>query len=101
MIKVQFQDFSISEILTWLTTLDLFQATLAWRFVRAPAQQTGAMAESSAREMIIADFDDEFGLKRLPFEGTFCAPAARGSWCATREAGRHNERFERAKQSLA
>ena len=45
---------------------ELIHRTLCGRFVGSPPKQLGAMAETIAGDMIVADFDDEYGLKRMP-----------------------------------
>ena len=41
---------------------ELIHLTLCGRFVWPPPKQLGAMAETIAGNMIVADFDDEHGL---------------------------------------
>src|SRR5215204_5804838 len=38
--------------------LDLFHQALPRRFIRSPAQEFGAVAEATAGEMIVSNFDD-------------------------------------------
>jgi hypothetical protein len=45
---------------------ELIHRTLGGRFVGPPPKQLGAMAETIAGDMIVADFDDEGRLKRMP-----------------------------------
>ena len=41
---------------------ELVHLTLLRRFVRPPTEQLGAMAETTAGDMIVANFDDSSGL---------------------------------------
>jgi hypothetical protein len=45
---------------------ELIHLTLLRRLVGPPAEQFRAMAETIARDMIVANFDDEFRLERVP-----------------------------------
>ena len=59
------------------------------------------MAESAAADMIVANFDDQFWVHRLPFCGALGAPPAGASRRVAGEAGRHNEPFELLGQRVA
>ena len=56
---------------------ELIQFALCGRFVGPPPQQLGAMAETIAGDVIVADFDDECGLKRMPDVFFALIPATR------------------------
>ena len=45
---------------------ELVHLTLLRRFVRSPTEQLGSMAETTAGDMIVANFDVEFRLERVP-----------------------------------
>src|SRR3989442_1306242 len=66
--------------------LDLLHRARARRLVRAPAQKFRSVSESSAREVIEADFAHEVGAQRLPLRRAPAAPAARAAGRAAREA---------------
>ena len=50
---------------------ELIHLTLLRRLVGPPAEQFRAMAETIARHMIIANFDDEFRLEGVPDHSPF------------------------------
>src|SRR4051794_40616852 len=59
--------------------LQLIQRALPRRLVGPPAQDGGAVAETVAAEMIVADLDHQLGFQRAPLRGTFGGPAARAA----------------------
>ena len=67
---------------------DLIEGALAGRFFGAPAEEFGSVAKTASGEVIELDFDDEFGIERIPLGGTFGAPAAGTSGSFAGEAGR-------------
>ena len=69
----------------------LIHLTLCGRFVWPPPEQLGAMAETIAGNMIVADFDDEHGLKRMPDVFLALIPATGPSGSSARETRRCNE----------
>src|SRR5438477_11133143 len=73
--------------------LDLVDGALLGRLVRTPAQQSGAMSKALAGEVIVADFNHEFWLKRHPFGGTLGHPAARTARRIAGEARRTHQRL--------
>src|SRR5688572_10573836 len=74
--------------------LDLLHRALARRLVRAPAKEGRAVTEAAAAEVVVADFDDELGVERLPFGAALRAPAARAAGRVAGEAGRLDELLE-------
>ena len=80
---------------------DLVEPTLAWGFVRPPADELGPVAKAAVGEMVVGHFDHEFGPERFPGGGTALTPSARSSWGVSREAGRLDERGEAWQQGLA
>ena len=66
---------------------DLFEGALAGGFFGAPAEKLGSVAETASGEVIELNFDDEFGIKGLPFGGALGAPAAGASGSFAGEAG--------------
>ena len=74
--------------------LDLLEGALAWCLVRPPAQETGAVAEPTAADMIITNFDDELRSQRLLLSGALGAPPAGTSRRVAGEARRLDKPFE-------
>src|SRR6185437_9442319 len=72
----------------------LLRRALPRRLVRPPAQQTWAVAEPAAGEMIVADLDHELRLERLPLRRALGRPAARAAGLVAGEAGRADQLFE-------
>src|ERR1700730_10929224 len=81
--------------------LDLPEGALARRFVRSLTQKTGAVAEPSAADVIVTDFDHQFGTQGLPLSGAFGAPPAGPSRRVAGKSRRHDQAFELAGQRLA
>src|SRR5712672_2969176 len=81
--------------------LDLLEGALAWRLIRPPAQETGSVAEPTAADMIITNFDDEFRSQRLPLSGALGAPPAGTSRRVAGEPRRLDKPFELPGQSPA
>src|SRR5581483_1028012 len=79
----------------------LVHRALPWRFVFAPAQDLRPMPESISGKMIVADFDHNFRLYRLPFAAAFCAPTTRTARRVAGKARRLAKRFKFAGQRLA
>src|SRR5262249_22961677 len=76
----------------------LFHDALSRRFVGAPPQELGSMAKAVAGEMVIPNFNHEFGLQGLPLRRPTSGPSA---WAARRvagESGRCDELFELDRQ---
>ena len=80
---------------------ELIHLTLLRRFVRSPAEQLGAMAKTIAGHMIVANFDNEFRLERLPDIFLSLVPTARSPRGGAGEAGRGDESFEFFRQRRA
>ena len=80
---------------------DLLEGAVAWRFVWSPAQETSAVAEPSAADVIVTNFDHQFGTQGLPLSGAFGAPPAGPSRCVAGKSRRHDQAFELAGQRLA
>src|SRR4051812_38889634 len=74
--------------------LQLIQHALPRRLVRTPAQDGGAVAETFAAEMIVADFDHQLGFQRTPLGRTFGGPAARAARRVAGESRRSDQSFE-------
>src|SRR5438132_2362112 len=79
---------------------DLRERALAWRFVRSPAQKTGAVAEPSAADVIVTDLDHQFGTQELPLSGAFDAPPAGPPRRVASKPRRHDHAFELPCQRL-
>src|ERR1700704_1464524 len=77
-----------------LLLLHLIHRALLRRFVGPPAQQARAVAETVAREVVVADLDHELRLERHPFAGTFGRPAAPAARLVAGEAGLPDQLFE-------
>src|SRR5437764_11098385 len=71
--------------------LHLVHRTLVRGLVGTPAKKLGAVAESAAGEMIIANFHDHFGRDRFPFASAIPAPPARPSRRAPRKPRRSRQ----------
>src|SRR5262245_38298856 len=75
-------------------TLHLIECALPRSLIGAPSQQRRSVSKSFIRKMIVANFDDELWLQRLPLARPLGRPSA---WSARRsagEAGRSDQRFE-------
>src|SRR6476620_1115004 len=78
---------------------ELIHLTLPRRLVGPPAEQFRAMAETIARDMIIANFDNEFRLERVPDVLLALIPSAWSPRSGTGEAGWCDEFFEFLRES--
>ena len=63
---------------------ELIECALLRILVGAPAQETGAVTEAPAGDLIVADFGDQRGLERLPFGRALGLPPARAARRASR-----------------
>src|SRR4051812_8599453 len=64
---------------------NLVHRALLRRFIGTPSKDFGAMPEPFPGEMIVGDFDNDFGIDRFPFAGALGAPPA---WATGRVAGK-------------
>src|SRR5262245_48048786 len=78
---------------------ELIHLTLLRRLVGPPAEQFRAMAETIARHVIIANFDDKFRLEGVPDILLSLIPSAWSPRSGTREAGWCGEFFEFLRES--
>ena len=78
---------------------ELIHLTLLRQLVGPPAEQFRAMAETIARHMIIANFDDEFRLEGVPDILLSLIPSAWSPRSGTGEAGWCDEFFEFLRES--
>ncbi len=65
---------------------DLLEGTLAWLLIRPPPQNGSPVAEATAGEMIVRNFNDVFWLHRLPLGRPLRGPTAWTSGGFSREA---------------
>ena len=80
---------------------ELVHLTLLRRFVRSPTEQLGSMAETTAGDMIEANFDDKFRLERLPDIFLSLVPTARSPRGGACEPRRGDKSFELFRQRRA
>src|ERR1041385_973338 len=78
--------------------LQLVQRALTRRLVGAPAQDGGAVAETLAAEMVVADFHHQLRLQWAPLRGALGRPAARAARRVAGEAWLADQRFELCSQ---
>src|SRR5512146_424473 len=67
-------------------------------FVGTPANDRSPMTETSARDLIVAHFDDELRLQRLPLAGTLGVPPARTARRIPGEARRLDQPLKVSRQ---
>ena|SRR5436190_6419224 len=65
----------------------LVHGALTRRFVRAPANNLCPVPETLTGEMIVGNFNDNFGVDRFPFAASLGAPAARPARRVAGESG--------------
>src|SRR5438874_2705377 len=80
--------------------LHLFHGALFRRLVRPPAKKFRSVSEAPAGEMVVADFDHQHRLERLPFRRALRAPAAGPAGLVAGETGRGDERLDFLEQLL-
>src|SRR6478752_6265843 len=78
--------------------LQLIEGALAWRLVRPPAQDRGAVTKSLAAEMVVGDFDDQLRLERTPLRRAIGRPSARAARGIAGKSGFGDQRLKLGRQ---